>query len=424
MIVRATGTAAIAAALCLAAAGAEAQSGEITVWSWNIAASSLQATVAAFNAQYPDVTVTVEDLGNQQVFDRLLAGCAAGGEGLPDVVTIENREAEIFWNRFPDCLSDLNEMGYAEFATAFPDFKRTELEGGGKAYSMPWDSGPVYAFYRRDYYEKAGVDPAGLSTWDDWIAAGKAIMAANPGVVMAQADFNGGTEWFRFMAEEAGCGYYSADASAITINQPGCVAALEKLKDMNDAGLLTAGDWNEKIQTMKAGKVATAIWGAWYEGTIRTNAADQSGLWGAYRMPGIAADSPHAANSGGSSLAIPAASDNKEAAFAFIKNALATNEGQITMLREYGLVPSLMSALEDPFVNEPQPFWGGQPIWSEILATQPDIPESRGTPFYVDAEEIMLKTQTAYLAGEYDGAKAALDDAAEQISVATGLPIQ
>ena len=109
----------------------------------------------------PDVKVTVEDLGNQQVFDRTLAGCAAGGEGLPDVLSIENHEAEIFWAQFPDCFANLKELGYTEeIAAGFPDFKRTELEVGDVAYAMPWDSGPVVMFYRRDFYEKAGVDPA------------------------------------------------------------------------------------------------------------------------------------------------------------------------------------------------------------------------------------------------------------------------
>ena len=96
------------------------------VWSWNIAASSLEAVIPGFNAKYPDVKVTVEDLGNQQVFDRLLAGCAAGGSGLPDVLSIENHEAEIFWTQFPDCLTDLKTLGYTEeIASGFPQFKRT-----------------------------------------------------------------------------------------------------------------------------------------------------------------------------------------------------------------------------------------------------------------------------------------------------------
>ena len=80
-------TAPLALGLAAAASLAQAQdlSGEVTVWSWNIAASSLEAVAEGFVAQNPGVTVTVEDLGNAQVFDRMLAGCAAGGAGSPSV---------------------------------------------------------------------------------------------------------------------------------------------------------------------------------------------------------------------------------------------------------------------------------------------------------------------------------------------------
>jgi lactose/L-arabinose transport system substrate-binding protein len=421
---RLSGTCAALALAAATAGTAHAQSGEITVWSWNIAASSLESVIEGFNAHYPDVTVTVEDLGNQQVFDRTLAGCAAGGQGLPDVLSIENHEAEIFWAQFPDCFANLKDLGYTdEIAAGFPDFKRTELEVGDVAYAMPWDSGPVVMFYRRDFYEKAGVDPATIKTWDDFIAAGKKVMEANPGVVMTQADLNGDTEWFRMLANEQGCSYYSSDAASITVNGPACVAALEKVKEMVDAGLMTAAIWDEKIQSNVAGTVASQLYGAWYEGSIRTNAPeDQSGKWGVYLMPSLA-DGPNAANLGGSSLAIPASSDNPEAAWAYVNHALGTNEGQVTMLREYGLVPSLLTALDDPFVQEPLAFWGDQMVWQDVLGTLDKIQPIRGTPFFGDADEIVQVVQTGYLNGEYDSAQAALDDAASQIELVTGLPI-
>jgi lactose/L-arabinose transport system substrate-binding protein len=417
--------AALALGLGLAAGSAQAQSGEITAWSWNIAASSLESVVEGFNAKYPDVKVTVEDLGNQQVFDRLLAGCAAGGSGLPDVVSIENHEAEIFWAQFPDCFTDLKTLGYTdEIASGFPQFKRTELEVGDIAYAMPWDSGPAVMFYRRDFYEKAGVDPDSIKTWDDFIAAGKKVMEANPGVVMTQGDLNTDTEWTRMLANEQGCSYFADDGQSITVNQPTCVAALEKIKEIVDAGLMTAADWNEKIQANTAGIVASQLFGAWYEGTIRSTApADQAGNWGVYLMPSLTPDGARAANIGGSSLAIPASSDNKEAAWAYVNYALGTNEGQVTMLREYGLVPSLLSALEDPFVNEPLPFWGDQPVWQVVLDRLEKIKPIRGTPFFADADEIVQVAQTAYLNGSFDSAQAALDDAAQQIALVTGLPV-
>ncbi|GGA87300.1 sugar ABC transporter substrate-binding protein [Brucella endophytica] len=413
-----------ALSLALLTVPAAAQSTTITIWSWNVAASSLKSTLEGFNKKYPDIKVNIEDLGNDPVYDKTLAACAAGGEGLPDIVTIENFEAEVFWARFPDCFTDLTQLGYTpEKQALFPDFKRTELEVDGVAYAMPWDSGPVAVFYRRDFYEKAGVDPKTIKTWDDFIAAGKKIMAANPGTVMAQADFNGDSEWFRMIANEQGCGYFSTDGQSITINQPPCVATLEKLKEMKDAGIITAAIWDEKIQANTAGKAASQMYGAWYEGSIRTNSPDLSGKWGVYLMPSLTSDGPRAANIGGSSLAISSASQNKEAAWKFIDYALTTNEAQVTMLKSFGLVPSLLSAIDDPFVKEPQPYWAGQPVWAEILATLPKIEPARGTAFQTDADAIYMAAQAKYFAGGYPNAKAALDDAAKQIEAATGLPI-
>ena len=418
------GCATLALAAGLGSTAAFAQSGEIKIWSWNIAASSLKATAEGFTKKFPDVKVTVEDLGNQPVFDKTLAGCAAGGTGLPDIVSIENHEAEGFWSQFPDCFANLKELGYtAEIEAKFPEFKRTELAVGDAAYAMPWDSGPVVMFYRRDFYEKAGVDPATIKSWDDFIAAGKKIAEANPGVVMSQADLNGDSEFFRMIGNEQGCSYFSADGTQITINQPSCVTTLDMVKKLKESGTISAANWDEKIQSNGAGKVATQMYGGWYEGTVRSNAPDQAGKWGVYQMPSLTADGPHAANLGGSSLAITAASQNKEAAFAFLNYSLGTNEGQITMLKAFGLVPSLISALDDPFVKEKQPYWGDQAVWVDILSTLPKIKPARGTPFQQDAESAFRATQVKYLGGGYPDAKAALDDAANQIASATGLPI-
>ncbi|TIV71549.1 MAG: ABC transporter substrate-binding protein, partial [Mesorhizobium sp.] len=113
-----------------------------------------------------------------------------------------------------------------------------------------------------------------------------------------------------------------------------------------------------------------------------------------------------------------------EAAYAYLKYTLETNDGQITMLKDFGLVPSLVSALDDPYVAQGQEYWGGQPVWKDILSTLPKVVPSRGTQFQSDAEIIVRAVQTKYLANGYPDAKAALDDAAKQIAAATGLPVK
>lgn len=414
----------LVALLGLAFAQSASLRGEITVWSWNIAAKALEALVPGFNKLYPNVKVKVVDLGNEQVFDRGLAGCAAGGVDLPDVYSVENNEAEVFWNRFPNCFTDLTSFGAAQLRKDFPEFKWMELTMGNRIYGIPWDSGPVVMFYRRDLYQQAGIDPGKIETWDDFIAAGKRMLQATGGKVKMATIANGqDDEWFRMLANQNSCFYFNNQGTAVTVNQPGCVRALDTIKKLVDAGVVAFGGWNEQIQYIKAGTVAGAMYGAWYEGTIRTNAPDQAGKWGVYLMPASQKGGVRAANIGGSALAIPASSKNKEAAWAFVKHALATAEGQITMLKQYGLVPSYLPALNDPYVKQPQPYWGNQPIWQLILSTLGKVPPARGTQYFQEARQIMTAIQADFLAGKYKTAKEALDAAARQISQATGLPI-
>lgn len=121
----------------LSASLAQELSGEIEVWSWDIAAESLEALVPGFNELHPNVTVNVRDLGNDPTFDRGLAGCAAGGVDMPDVYSVENNEAEIFWARFPDCFLDLRELGVEEHWDDFPEFKWTELTMQDRVHAVP-----------------------------------------------------------------------------------------------------------------------------------------------------------------------------------------------------------------------------------------------------------------------------------------------
>ena len=420
-----TRTAAIAVAAGLFAApalAADPPKGEITVWSWNIAAEALDMLVPDFNKKYPDVKVTVVNMGHDDVYNKALAGCAAGGTDLPDVVTIENDQAEVYWARFPDCFVNLKTLGVDKYMDAFPAFKWTALSAGDAIYSMPWDSGPTVLYYRRDLYEKAGVDPKSLVTWDDFIAAGKKIEAAT-GAKMATIDSAGDDGWFRTLANQENCSYFDNKGETVTINQKGCIDALETIKKMMDAGVLAVGGWNDQIQNIKAGTVASALYGGWYEGTIRSNAPEESGKWGVTLMP-AAAGAARAANWGGSSLAMTTSGKNHDAAWAYVQYALATNEGQISMLKNRGLVPSLLSALDDPFVKAPQPYWGNQAIWTDVLGTMKNVNPYRGTQFYSEVRgTIVVKAINDYLNGTYKSAKEALDAAAKQISSATGLPL-
>jgi maltose-binding protein MalE len=185
-------------------------------------------------------------------------------------------------------------------------------------------------FYRRDLYEQAGIDVDAIETWDDFIAAGQAMNAATDGAVkMGTVAKGGDDEWFRMLANQAGCFYFDQAATEVTVAQPGCVSALDTLKKLYDADVLAVGGWVEQIQLLQNSAAASALFGAWYGGVIQAEMPDQSGLWGVYLTPALEPGGVRASNLGGSALAIPASSENPELAYDFIVNALADEENQL-----------------------------------------------------------------------------------------------
>src|SRR6476646_7081537 len=53
--------------------------GDLLVWSWGTAAQGLQANVAGFSSQYPDVKIKIETLDRLDLYDKFTTALTAGG---------------------------------------------------------------------------------------------------------------------------------------------------------------------------------------------------------------------------------------------------------------------------------------------------------------------------------------------------------
>lgn len=87
-------------------------SGEIEVWAWNIAAASLDLAAERFMEKHPDAQITVRDIGDSDLYERLTIGMGSGGSGLPDVSIIHSDELHGYLEQFPDQFLNLGEMGF------------------------------------------------------------------------------------------------------------------------------------------------------------------------------------------------------------------------------------------------------------------------------------------------------------------------
>ena len=89
--------------------------------------------------------MTVEDYGHDDVDAKFTTGLAAGGTGLPDVITIEGTRMELVTTRFPDGLADLSAKA-GKYEKDFDPAKWAQSKVNGTIRSIPWDSGPMGLF--------------------------------------------------------------------------------------------------------------------------------------------------------------------------------------------------------------------------------------------------------------------------------------
>lgn len=386
---------------------------EITFWFF---AEWAQAAVDAFQQQNPAITVDYQQLGYPDVHNKLLTSLAAGS-GAPDVVGIDIGYAGTFASQ--GGMADLNQAPFnaGELVADLVEYKVQQgSTADGKLVLFPWDIGPGGLIYRADLLEEDGFDPdpaamqARITTWDDLFAFGEEIKAKNPDRTLLADAF---TDVFGIRVEQQGHGWF--DGAKVVIEEK-ATAPLQAAVAVRTRGLdleLDEGspEWGASIKENAFVFDAAACWA---QGGLTREQPQTVGAWRAIRAP------EGDFNSGGSFLAIPEQSEQKEAAWEFIKFLGASTEGALLGLREGGAFPSYKPSWQDPAFDEEVAFFGGQPayrLWLDVaegIVGKPINPAERQANDIVNAELALVKQE------DKDPAQAMKDAEAEVLDRVEG----
>ena len=408
---------AAAAMLALTACGgggssASAESGDgntITVWAWDVALKQLQAAAEKFKETHPDVEFTFEEMGTDQIYTKL-ATTLSTGKGLADVIQIEGEQVSGYATKYPDGFADLSDIVNED---DFLDVKIGEVSANGKIVGFPWDAGPVALFYRRDYFEQAGVNAEDIKTWDDFIEAGKKITEtcttpSGEPVKMLPIAPNGSNFWKLILTENGGS-FFDAEGNTI-VNSPEALEAMEMAKKIYDAGIAqNYSDWAEYEGVVVNENVATIPEAVWMIGTIKDKGPDQSGKWGVIDLPAFPGKDPAGSTNGGANLVIPSTCPNLDIAKEFVEFALTDQQLQVDGFVNYGLFPSYIPVYDDPTFSEPDEFFGGQKIYETFIKLGQTVPSVNYTENFNEALSAAGSAcSKVYLEGE--DPKTALDE--------------
>lgn len=396
---------------------ADKLSGEVTVWSWDTAAAALDRLGKSFTKEHPDVKVNVVDVGYDNAADKLSVGLKSGS-GLPDLVTVETQQMQSYIGQFPEGFAEMTDVAKDLKSDMDPSKWAASSDPQGKLFNLPWDAGTCGMFYRTDLFDEAGVDAESIETWDDLIKAGTKIKKAT-GAKLLVSDVSGSVSLVPMLMQQQGAGYYDADGN-ITLDSPEALAALDIVKRLNDAGLIdNEKGWDALVRANKEGEVATEPSGVWWAGTLTGEMPELSGKVKAMPLPAVEPGGGRTANNGGSGLSIPAQAKNPDAAWAFAKYALADADNQVSMMKEEGLFPAYLPALEDPYFAADQEYFGGQPLYTMFSEQTAEIPAVTYTEDHAKATEAMKGVVPGVVLEDVDPEEA-LAEAAEQLASTTG----
>jgi len=233
----------------------------------------------------------------------------------------------------------------------------------GKVYGISNEYNPVMMYYRWDLFQKAGIDPASIKMWTDFVEAGKQLKAKT-GTAMVGLPTNDYAYWY-FIARQRSGGFFDA-AGNITVNNDIGVSALQFLVDMvyksKIAILDPAGDeYSPPYYTLLTNGAAATVLGApWYQGFMHDNAPKGAGKWEITFMPRWDQHSARTVMFGGTGLAITQVAKQKDLCWKFIEYCMLRPESQLRAYTLENLDPTLTALYSKPDLQKSDPYFHNQ----------------------------------------------------------------
>ena len=319
-----------------------------------------QQTVDRFNQSQKDVVVNLQ---NQNAYadlaDKLTAALQA--RNAPEVVLL----SDVWWFKFylSKSLAPLDDLMKAENINAsdYVDVLYKETVRAGKQVVLPFARSTPIFYYNKDAWAKAGLPDRGPNTWDEFINDFAPKLKGQAPAVHAQGGSTSYAAWVFQGVDWAYGGAYSDPDFTIRIQEPNSVKAGEMWRSMITSGF---GQFSQDPGTDFKSGAATS-----YMDSTASLAGNESAAKFAVGTAFIPqGPAGFGCCTGGSGLAITAATpkEKQQAAMKFI--AFATNKDTVFWSQNTGYMPVTNAALQS---NEMKAFYEQHPNFKTTIDQLP-----------------------------------------------------
>ena len=375
-----------------------------------------ERVIDEFQTVHPNITIEIQSVPSEEIFDKLLTQIAAGNP--PDTAYVSDWMTGAFAQNdglvaLDDYISKSTVIDLEDYVSAFLQ----PASFNDVQYGLPFASETTGLFYRTDRFEEVGLDPNHPpETWEEFREyAEKLTDTANAKYGFAVFATEAAYYFYPWLWQAGGDQLNPEDPNDVIWDSPEGQKAAEfyaSLAQYSPQDLLNATSWDGRVPFAN-GDIGMYMAGAWFAGTLLTEFPDATGNWAAAPLP---TDERCATTIAGDHLVVFKASKNPEAAYKWIEflsapeNMVGYNLG--TPEEPGTLLPPRTSLLEDPALYENRPFLLGFKENMECAY----VPTA-DQPRYFEVEEILTEYLGQAFYGEIDGPTAVIESAKEAEAV-------
>lgn len=310
---------------------------KLTFWTW---APNMDKVVTAWNAQHPEIQVTVNKQdGGDPAVTKLLTAIKAGS-GAPDLMQAEYQKIPTLVSS--DALADITPHVSKDTAAHFPEsvWKSVTL-GGDALYAVPQDSGPMQFYYRADIFKSLGLSVP--KTWDEYADVAAKLHKADPKKYLGTFSAND-PGWFVGLAQQAGASWWGIDGDAwtVSVDDEATLKVADYWGGLVESGVIAnkpmyTPEWNAALNNGTQVGWLSAIWAP---GVLEGNAPATKGKWAMAPMPQWDASQPATGNWGGSATAVTSQSKHPAEAAKFAEWLNTSPDAVSALATKSGIYPS------------------------------------------------------------------------------------
>lgn len=351
---------------------------------------------ASWNEENPDkqISLTSDVYPYDEMHSKLQLALQSGA-GAPDIVDIEASRYPIFL-KGNISLIPLNSIVEPEKDNLIMG-RLENYARDGKYYGIDYHVGVTVAFYNKEIFNKAGINPDDIKLWSDFTAAGEKVRAATGKPMMTVEVKN---MWTYYpMISQQGSNYLDKDGNVIVDNEIN-IRTLQFLKDMiyKDKIAIPAPGGEHYTEDyyafMSKGGAASVIMPLWFMGRFTDYMPELKGKMVIKPMPAWTTGGLRSAGMGGTGTSITNQCRNSELAKEFLAVAKLSKAGSLKTWTLLGFDPIRKDVYNMPELNVDNKYteYFGKGIMDVVKSVKDDVNTVNLGSLYPDATTLVNRT--------------------------------